>query len=220
MPGSRAATEPWTRSRAGAREQEAGAAAARSGAMSAVLARNWWLVGLRALAAGVFVLCVALLPPQSIASLVVLFAAYVAADGALAILAGLRAARRGERWWSLILEGTINLAAAAAILVWPVVVAVPFVSLTAAWAIITGALLFAAAHRLALRHGRWLVVFGGAVSVAWGLLAATVGPAGSDARTIELWLAAYAVIFGATMLILSLRLQRRHGEAAATSAGP
>ena len=100
------------------------------------------------------------------------------------------------------------------------VVAVPFVSLTAAWAIITGALLFAAAHRLALRHGRWLVVFGGAVSVAWGLLAATVGPAGSDARTIELWLAAYAVIFGATMLILSLRLQRRHGEAAATSAGP
>ena len=89
MPGSRAATEPWTRSRAGAREQEAGAAAARSGAMSAVLARNWWLVGLRALAAGVFVLCVALLPPQSIASLVVLFAAYVAADGALAILAGL-----------------------------------------------------------------------------------------------------------------------------------
>jgi uncharacterized membrane protein HdeD (DUF308 family) len=211
MPSSRAATDPWTRARAGARERQAGA-------MSAALARNWWLVGLRALAAAAFIVCVALLPPQSVASLVVLFAAYVVADGGLAILAGLRGARRGERWWSLILEGAMNLAVAAAILVWPTVVAFPFVSLTAAWAIITGALLFAAAHRLALRHGRWLVVFGGAVSVAWGLLAATLGPAAaSDARAIAPWLAAYAVIFGATMLILSLRLQRRHGEAAAAA---
>jgi uncharacterized membrane protein HdeD (DUF308 family) len=185
--------------------------------MSAALARNWWLIGLRALAAGVFILCVALLPLQNIASLVVLFAAYVVADGALAILAGLWAAPRGERWWSLILEGAMNLAVAA-ILVWPAVVAFPFVNLTAAWAIITGALLFAAAHRLAVRHGRWLVVFGGAVSVAWGLLAATLGPAaGSNARTIAPWLAAYMVIFGATMLILSLRLQRRHDEAVAAA---
>jgi uncharacterized membrane protein HdeD (DUF308 family) len=150
--------------------------------MSAALARNWWLIGLRALAAVVFILCVALLPLQNIASLVVLFAAYVVADGALAILAGLWAARRGERWWSLIIEGAMNLAAAA-ILVWPAVVAFPFVNLTAAWAIITGALLFAAAHRLAVRHGRWLVVFGGAVSVAWGLLAATLGPAAMRGRS-------------------------------------
>lgn len=188
--------------------------------MSGALARNWWLIGLRGLAAGAFVLGIVLLPQQSIASLIVLFAAYVAADGAFAILAGVSAARRGERWWSLILEGTLNLAAAAAVLVWPLLIAVPFVNVTAAWAIVTGALLFAAAHRLAMQHGRSLVVFAGGVSLAWGVLAATVGPsADSDAQTIELWLVAYAAIFGGTMLILGLRLQRRHGESAAANTG-
>jgi uncharacterized membrane protein HdeD (DUF308 family) len=180
--------------------------------MSGSLARNWWLIGLRALAAGTFLLALALLPAQSIASLIMLFAAYITADGALAILAGLRTARRGERWWPLVVEGSINLGAAV-VLVWPLVIAAPFVSVTTAWAIVTGALLFAAAHRLALHHGRWLLVFAGAVSLGWGLLAATVGPSASgDARIIELWLVAYAATFGATMLILSLRLQRRHGE--------
>jgi len=177
--------------------------------MSRALARNWWLIGLRALAAGAFLLALAVLPPQSIASLIVLFAVYIAADGAVAILAGTRAARRGERWWSLIVEGAMNLGAAAAVLVWPLVIAAPFVNATAAWAIVTGALLFAAAHRLALRHGRWLVVFAGAVSLAWGLLAATAGPsADSDALTVEVWLVAYAAIFGATMLVLTWRLRR------------
>jgi uncharacterized membrane protein HdeD (DUF308 family) len=181
--------------------------------MSGSLARNWWLIGLRALAAGMFLLALALLPAQTIASITMLFATYITADGALAILAGLRTTRRDERWWPLVVEGSINLGAAAAVLVWPLVIAAPFVNVTAAWAIVTGALLFAVAHRLALHHGRWLLVFAGAVSLGWGLLAATVGPsARGDARTIELWLVAYAATFGATMLILSLRLQRRHGE--------
>jgi hypothetical protein len=42
-----------------------------------------------------------------------LFAAYVVADGAFAIFAGMRAALPGERWWTLMLEGIANLTVAA-----------------------------------------------------------------------------------------------------------
>jgi hypothetical protein len=86
--------------------------------MSTGLARNWWAIGLRGAAAILFAIAVLCLPASTIASLVLMFAAYVAADGAFAILAGMRAAGRGDRWRMLILEGAINLAAAAGVLVW------------------------------------------------------------------------------------------------------
>ena len=95
--------------------------------MSAGLARNWWAVGLRGAAAMVFVIAILCLPSPTIASLVLMFAAYVAADGAFAILAGMRAVPRGERWRLLILEGATNLAAAGAVLAWPAIaIAAPF----------------------------------------------------------------------------------------------
>jgi hypothetical protein len=86
--------------------------------MSAGLARNWWAVGLRGMAAVLFGLAILVLPSPTIASLVLLFAAYVTADGIFAILAGARAADQIERWWTLIVEGVTNLTVAGAVLVW------------------------------------------------------------------------------------------------------
>ena len=144
-------------------------AGSRSTRMSAGLARNWWAIGLRGAAAILFVIAILCLPSPTIASLVLMFAAYVAADGALAILAGMRAVPRGERWRLLILEGTTNLAAAAAVLAWPAIaIAAPFVRLACAWAVVTGALLLAAAHRLSRPHGRWVLVLAGVASAGWG----------------------------------------------------
>jgi hypothetical protein len=48
----------------------------------------------------------------------------------------------------LIIEGATNLAVAAAVLVWGALAVVPLVSLASGWAIVTGALILAAAHRL------------------------------------------------------------------------
>src|SRR5436190_21226298 len=98
---------------------------------------NWWAMGLRGVAAILLAITILLLPPQAVAPLVLLFAAYVAADGAFAILAGMRAARWGYRWAVLILEGSVNLAAAAAVLVWQAVAAVPLVQIASAWARLT-----------------------------------------------------------------------------------
>jgi uncharacterized membrane protein HdeD (DUF308 family) len=180
--------------------------------MSAGLARNWWAVGLRGAAAMLFVIAILCLPSPTIASLMLMFAAYVAADGAFAILAGMRAAPRGERWRLLILEGATNLAAAA-VLAWPAIaIAAPFVRLACAWAVVTGALLLAAAHRLSGPHGRWVLVLAGVASAGWGALAAAADA--GNPQTIRLWLVGYAVIFGGVLLALAGHLRRRHNESA------
>jgi uncharacterized membrane protein HdeD (DUF308 family) len=184
----------------------------RSAGMSAGLARNWWAVGLRGVAAMLFAVAVLWLPSPTIASLVLLFAAYVAADGAFAILAGMRAAQRAARWQLLVLEGATNLAAAAAVLAWPALaIAAPFVRLVCAWAMVTGALLLAAAHRLTVPRGRWILALAGAVSAGWGALAAAADV--SDLRAIQLWLVGYAVVFGGVLLALTGRLQGRQRPA-------
>ena len=154
----------------------------RTAAMSAALAQNWWAIGLRALLAVAFVIAVLLLPRPTLGALVLMFAAYMAADGALAIVSWLRAMRRDEFWQTLIFEGATNLALVGAVLIWPAMAAVAFVRLTSAWAIVTGALLVAAARRLSLSHGRWLLALAGVVSGVWGALVATVGPSSGSVR--------------------------------------
>jgi uncharacterized membrane protein HdeD (DUF308 family) len=180
--------------------------------MSAGAGDNWWAIGLRGVAAILFAITILSVPPQAVAPLVFLFAAYLAADGAFAILAGMRAPRWGYRWPMLILEGSVNLAAAAGVLVWQAVAAVPLVQITTAWAVVTGGLLLAAAHRLSAGEGRWILMLAGVVSASWGALLAAIGA--SNTRTMGLWLASYALIFGATLVALAGRLQWRQRNSA------
>jgi uncharacterized membrane protein HdeD (DUF308 family) len=176
--------------------------------MSAVLTANWWAVALRGLAAITFAAVILLMPQPTLAALILLFAAYLTADGLLAILVGARAARRGARWRMLILEGAINLGLAGVVLVWPAISAVPFLHLVGAWAIITGALLLAAARRLSGPHGGWALALAGATSAAWGAAANTAAwYFGGELPGTTAWLAAYAILFGATILVLAHRLR-------------
>ena len=70
---------------------------ARLDAMSAVLARNWWLVALRGLLALLFGIVAFVAPGAFVLSLVLFFAAYMLVDGLFGIVAAVRAAQRHER---------------------------------------------------------------------------------------------------------------------------
>ena len=181
--------------------------------MSAGAGHNWWAMGLRGAAAILFAITILSLPPQAVAPLVFLFAAYLAADGAFAIVAGMRAPRWGYRWPMLVLEGSVNIAAAAAVLVWQAVAAVALVPIATAWAVITGGLLLAAAHRLSMSEGRRILMLAGVVSASWGCLMAAIGA--SDTRAMGLWLVSYALIFGGTLAALAGRWQRQQHSPAA-----
>ena len=182
----------------------------RSAGMSAGLARNWWAIGLRAVVAALFAIGI-LTSRSTLAALIMMFAGYVAFDGLFAIVAGLRAARRGERWWMFVIEGSINLGAAVAVLAWQAVAAVALVPFAGVWAMLGGGAMLAAASWLARSHGRWILAFAGGLSVGWGALIAAEGS--GDARTIGFWLVAYAIAFGATLLVLTGRLRRQHVSA-------
>jgi uncharacterized membrane protein HdeD (DUF308 family) len=184
--------------------------------VSTGLARNWWAVGLRGLATIIFGLIVILLLPSSTtASFVMLFAAYVAADGCFAILAAILAAKgRATRWWTLILEGLTGLVLAGWVLVWPAIAVVPFLHALSIWAIVSGAFMLAAARRLSRFHGRWILALGGGISTGWGSLLATIGPDITvEPRVMAAWLIGYAVLFGATLMVLGVHLRRRHRQA-------
>ena len=110
------------------------------------------------------------------------------------------------------MEGSVNLGVAGVILIWPAIVAVPFLDLASAWAIVTGALMLAAA-RVSLAHGQTLLLVAGIVSAGWGILVAGVGPSADDVAATRVWLGTYALVFGAALLILAVRLRQRREPA-------
>jgi uncharacterized membrane protein HdeD (DUF308 family) len=191
---------------------------AESGALSALLAQNWWAVALRGVIAILFGIIAFLMPGATIGALVLLFAAYMLADGTLAIIAGVRAARQGQRWGALILEGIVDLIAAAIAILAPVATVVIFVYLASAWGIVTGVLMLAAVFRLRRTHGKWLLALSGIVSLAWGVLLLVAPITGAIVMTW--WLAAYALVFGSALLVLAFRLRKRRHEASPADAHP
>ena len=189
----------------------------RSDALSALLARNWWAVALRGLFAIMFATIALITPAAAMLSLVLVFAFYMLVDGIFAIVSAVRAARGHGRWGLLLLQGLVSLAAAAAATLLPGVAMITFVFLVAAWMIVSGVLAVAAAVRLRRDHGRWWMGFGGTLSMIAGVLLAAAPLLG--ALVLTWWIAAYALIYGVTLLMLAFRL-RPHREDAAHDLSP
>ncbi len=181
---------------------------ARLDAMSAALARNWWLVALRGVIAILFGVLAFVAPGAFVLSLVLFFAAYMLADGVFAIVGAVRAAQRHERWGFLLLEGLVDIAVGIAAFLVPAAAVWAFVLLLAAWALVTGGLMIAAAFRLHLHYGRWWLILGGVVSILFGI-ALLIEP-GMSALVLTWWIGSYTFAFGILLLILAFKLRSRH----------
>src|SRR2546422_11239181 len=75
------------------------------------LARNWWAIALRGVAAIIFGALTLVVPGVTLAVLILLFGAYALIEGVLNVIAAVRG--RGERqsWWPLLLRGLVSIAA-------------------------------------------------------------------------------------------------------------
>ena len=186
------------------------AAKARCDALSEVLADSWWAVGLRGVLGILFGLICLLTPGLALEVFVILFAAYMLVDGVFAIASGIKAARSGERWGMLILEGIVDLAAGTVAVLWPAITLVGLVWIVAIWAIVSGALMLWAAFTLNLDHGRWWLALGGIASLIFGILLVVQPLIG--AVVLTLWIGAYALVFGIFLLILAFQLHSRKEE--------
>jgi len=176
--------------------------------MTTVLTRNWWAIALRGVFAILLGLAAFVLPGVTLAVFVALFGAYAIVDGVLAIIAGVRAAERHQRWWSPVLKGIAGIVAGVLAFVWPALTALALLYLIAAWAILTGILEIVAAVHLHRAHGEWLLMLNGVLSILFGLFA-IVWP-GAGILTLFWIIGVYSIVFGVLLLILGFRLRARH----------
>ncbi len=175
---------------------------------AASLARNWWVMALRGALALLFGVAALVWPVSALLSLGLVFAAYLLVDGVLALTAALRAAERHQRWGLLAAEGVLGILIGLLAAAFPGGAVLGFVLVIAAWALVTGALMLGAAFQLHPAHGRFWLGLGGVVSLLWGVV--LVGAPLAGALVLTWWVAAYAILFGAAMLVLAARLRRRH----------
>ncbi len=180
----------------------------RGTALSEVLAESWWAVGLRGLFGIAFGLICLLTPGIALGAFVILFAAYMLVDGVFAIISGIRAARNGERWGLLILEGVVDIAAGVIATLWPGITVVALVWIVAIWAVVSGAMMLFSAFALKIDHGRWWLALGGIASLIFGILLIIEPLVGAVVLTI--WIGAYALVFGIFLLVLAFQLHAKH----------
>ena len=175
------------------------------------LARNWWLLLLRGVAAIIFGLLALFWPGAVGIALVFLFGAYAFVDGIFALISAIRAAEAHERWWAFLLEGIVGLVIAAIVVFRPGVAALALYFTIAIWAIITGILEIVAAFQLRklVPNEIWLIL-GGIVSIAFGVLLFIYPMIGIF--TVIYLIGFYAILFGIIMIAFSFRL-RQHAAA-------
>jgi len=168
---------------------------------------RWWAVVLRGVLAILFGVLALALPGITVAALVITYAAYALVDGVFSLVALARGHRGLRPWWSLLLEGLLGIGAAVTTFFWPGLTLLVLVSIVAAWALVRGIFLIAAAIRLRQEiRGEWLLALAGVLSVALGVLIFMMPVAGAVA--IALTLGVYAIAFGLVLVGLGVRMKR------------
>jgi uncharacterized membrane protein HdeD (DUF308 family) len=175
--------------------------------MAEILRKNWWLVVLRGVAAIVFGVLTFIWPGPTLAALVMLFGAYALVEGTFAIASGVfGGALSGSSRWLLVLKGLAGVIIGLITFFVPGITAVGLLYAIGAWAIVTG--IFEVVEAIQLRKelsNEWLLIFGGILSVAFGVLV-FIYP-GASALSILWLIGIYAVVFGITTVALGFRLK-------------
>jgi uncharacterized membrane protein HdeD (DUF308 family) len=182
--------------------------------MIEVVARNWWTLLVRGIAAVLFGIAVLVWPDIALAVLVFLWGAYALVDGAFALVMGIRSRTQYSNWWVTMLEGVVSIIAGAIAVVWPEITALALLYVVAAWAIITGILEIVAAVQLRkeMTDEFWLGL-SGVLSVLLGVLL-VVYP-GTGMLSLLWVLALYEIAFGVATIVLSFRVRalgHAHGD--------
>lgn len=186
--------------------------------MAEFLVRNWWALAARGGAAILFGVFALLVPGLTLDALVAGFAAFAFADGLLATIAALRPGVRDRRATprreALLLQGLAGLVLGLVVALWPDPTVFVVVVLLACWALVTGAFAVAAAVRLRARLPEaWWLGAAGAASLAVGLFLGLAEATGVVA--IVWWIGVHALVSGALLLVLALRLRARRLAGAA-----
>jgi uncharacterized membrane protein HdeD (DUF308 family) len=175
------------------------------------LAKSWWLVLLRGIAAIVFGVLAFIWPGLTLLTLVLFYGAYALVDGVLALIAAFTGSAKPVPTWWLVLIGLFGIAAGLVTFLWPGITALVLIIFIGAWAIAHG--IFEIVGAIKLRKeidNEWWLILAGALSVLFGIL--VLAAPGAGALGLIWVIGAYSIVFGILLVGLSLRL-RKHRHA-------
>jgi uncharacterized membrane protein HdeD (DUF308 family) len=170
------------------------------------LAKNWWLLLLRGIAAIIFGMLAFAWPGVTLLTLILFYGAFALVDGVLAIIAAITGGAPGPRWW-LAIVGLLGIAAGLLTFLMPGLSALVLLFFIAGWAIATGVFQIIGAIQLRKEiDNEWLLILGGIISVLFGIGVMLAPGAGAVAL---IWvIGAYAIVIGMLFVALALRLKK------------
>jgi uncharacterized membrane protein HdeD (DUF308 family) len=184
------------------------------------LARRWWLLLLRGIAAILFGVLAFIWPGITLITLVFLYGAFALIDGVIALAAAFSGVAKPVPTWWLIVIGLLGIAAGIVTFLWPGMSAIVLVLFIGAWAVAHG--IFEIIGAIKLRKeidNEWTLILCGIVSVLFGAIL-LIAP-GAGALGLIWAIAAYSIVFGILFIAFSLRLRRhRHDIDPPTIASP
>jgi uncharacterized membrane protein HdeD (DUF308 family) len=176
--------------------------------MLIILSHNWWVVALRGAAAILFGILILLFPGLALATLVTLFGLYALIDGLSTAIISIQH-RQQNGWWVHLLEGLVGVLAGILTILYPNITALILLYIIAVWAILTGVFEIWAA--ITLRReiaGELWLGLSGLLSIVFGIVL-IVAP-GAGALAVLTIIGAYAIVFGALLLLLAFRVRGMH----------
>ena len=175
-------------------------------AMVHALAKNWWLLLLRGIAAIIFGLLAFAWPGLTLLTLILFYGAFALVDGVLAIVAAITGGVPGSRWW-LAIVGLLGIAAGLLTFLTPGLTALVLLFFIAGWAIVTGVFEIIGAIKLRKEiDNEWLLILGGIISVLFGV-GMMLAP-GAGALALVWVIGAYSVVMGVLFVALAFRLKK------------
>jgi uncharacterized membrane protein HdeD (DUF308 family) len=175
------------------------------------LARRWWLLLLRGIAAIAFGVLAFTWPGLTLVTLVLLYGAFAIVDGVIALAAAFSGGAKPVPSWWLIIVGLLSIAAGIVMFMWPGISAIMLVLFIGGWALIHG--IFEIIGAIQLRNeidNEWTLILGGLVSVIFGGFV-LISP-GAGALGLIWAIAAYSIVFGILFIGFSLRLRRHRDD--------
>jgi uncharacterized membrane protein HdeD (DUF308 family) len=174
--------------------------------LAQTLARYWWLILLRGIAAIIFGVLAFIWPGITLVTLVLFWGAFTLVDGILALVHAIMGGNVASRWW-LALIGVLGIIVGLLTFLMPGVTALVLLVFIAAWAIVLGVFQIVGAIRLRKEiDNEWTLGLSGALSVLFGIVL-LIAP-GAGALALIWMIGAYAIVFGVLMVMAALKLKK------------
>ena len=102
------------------------------------LAKSWWLLLLRGIAAIIFGILAFVWPGLTLVTLVLLYGAFALVDGVISLIAAFTGSAKPMPTWWLVVVGLLGIAAGIVTFAWPGITAILLILFIGAWALVHG----------------------------------------------------------------------------------